>query len=185
MFLIIIIIIIIISSQLRFFFLVIICTTTRCAPLLMLQVSECSTFFLITRAFVFIIIIIYHRAEYLEVHTWNNHTFNVYNIAGILWLLFLLHVMLFPMINVSFSYIIIIIIITITIYARCPRRSVTPKHNAQADSNIVNTWKKSRLWWFVVWRCEKVFRAGTSNVRITGEWRRGEVSEGSWCHVRF
>jgi hypothetical protein len=40
-----------------------------------------------------------------------NHFSKVYKVAAILWLEFMLYVILFPMINVSYFYIIIIIII--------------------------------------------------------------------------
>jgi len=80
--------------------------------------------------------------------------------------------------------IIVIIVIIIIYYAVCEGLLL---------SNTTYKWtvilwtrgKVTRLWWFVVRRCEMALRAGASNVRITDERRTGEVSERSWCHLRF
>jgi len=42
---------------------------------------------------------------YLQLRTWNNHVSTVHNVSARVWL-YMLHVMLFPIINVMYFYII-------------------------------------------------------------------------------
>jgi hypothetical protein len=96
---------------------------------------------------IIIIIIRYHsHVGYLPLFTCNSHVSRVYSVAATLYLLFTLHVMLFPMLKSLYFHIIIIIIIIIIfvigftrgIYNNIPQTHRVSRVYINADFCIYN-----------------------------------------------